>query len=112
MADHLVNMRLSKKQSKAEVAISSEKGPRFPYGLQISLDDDSLEKLGFDELPAVGAEMIVVGVGKVTRAGENRSQSGVNRDVSIQLERIEIEPRDDGSDHTAVDAVSRAVKDA
>ena len=111
MSDHLVNMRLSKKQSDEGAAISSPKGPQFPYGLQISLNEDSLKKLGFDELPAVGTEMIVVGVGKVTRASENRSQDGIHRDVSIQLERIEIEPLDDGSDHTAVEAVSKAIKD-
>ena len=111
MSDHLINMRLSRKQSNDEIAISSPKGPRFPYGLQISLDDDSLKKLGFDELPAIGTKMIVVGVGKVTRASENRSQDGIHRDVSIQLERIEVEPLDDGSDHTAVEAVSKAIKD-
>ena len=108
MSDHLVDMKMSKKQSTNEFAVSEDKDPRFPHGLSINLNDDSMKKLGFDELPVIGTEMIVVGVGKVTRASENRSQSGVDRDLQIQLERIEVEPLVKGSDHssneTAVDA--------
>ena len=112
MSHNLTNMQLSKKQSKAEVCCTDdEKGPRFPYGLSISLDDDSLKKLGFDTLPAVGTEMIVVGIGKIRSASENRSQRGVNRDVSIQLERIEVEPFEKAANKTAVDAVTKAIKD-
>ena len=114
MPHDLVDMKMSEKQSTNEFAVSAGKGPRFPHGLTISLNDDSMEKLGFGKLPAVGTEMIVVGVGKVTRASENRGQHGVDRDVSIQLERIEVEPLVTGSGHaddTAVDAVTKAVKD-
>ncbi len=112
MSDHLVDMKLSKKQAKNEVCCADdEKGPRYPYGLAISLDDDSLKKLGFDGLPAVGTEMIVVGVGKITRASENHSQRGLNRDVSIQLERVEVEPFTKPTDKTAVDAVTKAIKE-
>ena len=110
MSDHLVDMKLSKKDSNAEVALDSEKGPRYPYGLAISLDDSSMKKLGFDELPAVGTKMIVVGIGKVTRASENRRQGGVDRDMSIQLERLEVEPFVKPDD-TAVGAVTKALKE-
>ena len=105
----LISMKLSKEQATSEVAIGASEGPRFPFGLSINLDDDSLKKLGFDKLPGVGAEMTVSGVGTVTRASENRSQSGVSRDVSIQLEKLKVES---SSDATAVGAVTKAVKDA
>lgn len=112
MPHNLTDMKLSKKQAKNEVCCTDdEKGPRYPYGLGVSLDDDSLKKLGFSKLPAVGTEMIVVGIGRVTRASESRSQSGVNRDVSIQLERVEIEPFKKSANKTAVDAVTEAIKD-
>jgi len=109
MSSNLTDMKMSKKQSAHEFAVSEDKGPRFPHGLTINLNDDSMKKLGFDELPVVGTEMIVVGVGKVTRASENRRQGGVDRDMGIQLERIEVEPLVKG---TAVDAVTKAVRDA
>lgn len=113
MSKHLVDMKLSKKQSKAEVCgLSDEKGPRYPYGLSINLDSDSMKKLGFSELPEVGTKMIVVGLGRITSASEHSSQSGTHRDMSIQLERVEIEPFVKATDETALDAVTEAIKDA
>ena len=104
----LVSMKMSKKQSKGEFAIAETEGPRFPHGLSIHLNGDSMKKLGFTELPAVGTEMIVVGVGKIASASENRRQNGIDRDMSIQLERIEVEPL---NEDTAADAVTKAIKD-
>ena len=111
---NLTDMKLTKKESKESSGIPAvDDRPRFPFGLEIRLDDDSLKKLGFDSLPAVGEEFIVIGVGPVTSVSENQRQgSEVNRHLEIQLQRIEIEPLDDGSDETAVDAVSRGIKDA
>lgn len=115
MSKHLVDMKLSKKEAKDDLgmAVSESKGPRFPHGLSISLDDDSMKKLGFEDLIAVGTKMIIVGVGKVTNASENRRQNGVDRHVTIQLEKVEIEPFDKNTDHndTAVDAVTKAIKE-
>ncbi len=110
MPTNLVDMKMSKKQSKGEVCCADdEKGPRYPYGLAINLNSDSLKKLGFSKLPAVGTEMRVVGVGRITRASENRSQRGVDRDVNIQLEQVEVKP---SKKATAVDAVTEAIEDA
>ena len=109
---NLVSMKMSKKDSTNEFAVDSNDGPRFPHGLEIRLDKIALEKLGFTELPEVGTEMIIVAVGKVTSVHENKRQNSVTRSMEIQIEEIEVEPSDDGSDATAVDAVSRAVKDA
>lgn len=111
MSKHLVDMKLSQKQAK-DASTCDEKGPRYPYGLSINLDSDSMKKLGFDELPAVGTKMIVVGLGTITHAGERRSQDGVDRDMSIQLEMVEIEPFVKAEDETAVGAVSKAIRDA
>lgn len=113
MSDHLVSMKLSKKDAEEEFEVKAEDRPRFPHGLTLRLDDDSLKKLGITKLPSVGDEMIVVGIGRIQSSHENRRQSGVERSVSIQLEQLEVGPVDDkNTDHTAVDAVSRAVKEA
>ena len=116
MSEHLVNMRLSKKEAKEEFEPKADDRPRFPHGLTIRLDDDSLKKLGITELPAVGDEMIVAGIGKIESSHENSRQSGIDRSVSIQLEKLAIGPLDGNTDHntghTAVGAVSKAIKDA
>lgn len=106
----LTNMKRSKKERKnAEVAFDE---PQFPFGLSITLDDESLSKLGIKALPAVGEQMIVVGVGPVESVSQNeRSGSKRNRSVTIQLEQLEVGAVDDDSINSAEDAVSAAIKD-
>jgi len=112
MSDHLVDMKLTKKESKAEVATDS-KGPRYPYGLSISLDDESLKKLGFDSLPDVNDQFIVVGVGPVTSVRQSQDEDGADRSFSIQLEKLEVGPAVAGAaTDTALAAVNKGVDDA
>ena len=113
MSDHLVDMKLTKKESKAEVATDS-KGPRYPYGLSISLDDESLKKLGFDSLPDVNDQFIVVGVGPVTSVRQSERESGSDRSIQIQLQKLEVGPAVKGGAATdsALAAVSKGVDDA
>ncbi len=105
----LKSMKLSKKDAKREVAIdSSDSGPRFPHGITLHLNDETLKKLGIDKLPAVGAEMRVSGIGVVESSSQHQSQRRKNRDISIQLQRLEVKPTKKA---TAEDAVSDAIKE-
>ena len=108
----LTDMKLSKKEAKAEHEISTNDGPRFPHGLTIHLDDDSMKKLGFDSLPDVGEEFIVVGVGPVESANEHKRQNGVDRSMSIQLQRLEIGPVDGDDEDSLSAAIDNAIEDA
>lgn len=114
MPHKLTDMRLTKKEAKDDMAVPStgEKGPRFPFGLEIRLDNDSMKKLGFDNVPDVGEEFIVVGVGPVTSAHENKRQSGVDRSFEIQLQRIEIGPVDMDDEDELASAVDAAIEQA
>jgi len=108
----LTNMKLTKKEAKARNEVAIDSSDRFPFGLSISLDDEALDKLGL-ALPKVGTEMIVIGLGKVTNVSENSGENRrKHRNVSIQLEAIEVEPASKSKTPTAVDAVSDAIKDA
>lgn len=61
--------------SAPSVAPSEYKGPKYPYGLCISLDDDSLEKLGMaGDLPPVGSIINFMAIAKVTSASENERE--------------------------------------
>lgn len=104
----LTSMKMSKRDSKGECAIDCSDS-KYPYGIRINLDNHSLDKLGISKLPEVGTEMIVVGVGVVESANERKRRKGIDRDISIQLQRLEVGPLEES---TAEDAVSRAVKDA
>lgn len=110
MSDHkLVDMRRSKKERKSnEVAIEE---PSLPFGLSITLDDDSLKKLGFKELPAVGSKMVVAAIGTVKSVSERSSSRRKNRDVSIDLERLDVSPAPARKAKTAEEAITEAIKD-
>ncbi|MCB7130173.1 MAG: hypothetical protein J3T61_11615 [Candidatus Brocadiales bacterium] len=108
MSKHnLVSMKRTKKDKRDDRAESVDEN-NFPYGLTISLDDESLTKLGIKELPPVGEAKIIVAVGRVSSVSENSNERRTHRNMSIQIEKIEIAPLKKG---TATDAVSAAIKD-
>ncbi len=107
----LVNMRRSKKERKsAEKAMDEQ--PAVPWGLSITLDDESLDKLGFKKLPDVGDRMVVAAIGTVKPVSERSSERDKNRDVSIELDKLDVSPVPPRKVNTAEDAVSEAIKDA
>ncbi len=69
----------------AEPSVLSE-GPRYPWGLQVNLGNEELEKLGVAQLPNVEDEMILVGKVKVTRVASSQDgQAGTSRSVELQI---------------------------
>lgn len=105
----LVSMKLSKKQSKREFEIEPESGPRFPHGLSLNLNDESLTKLGIDKLPAVGKKLKVVGIGVVTSVSQHEGRNRKNRDITIQLQNLSV---DAATKKSAIDALDEGVADA
>ena len=60
----------------------------YPYGLQIRLDNETIEKLGIP-LPEVGKEVNIVAKAKITSASE-RSVEGGEADRSVELQITEM----------------------
>lgn len=95
----LTSMELSKKDKKENMPkpCGEYEGPNFPYGLTIRLDNTSLEKLGIDSLPKVGAKMTVSAIGVITSVSSHESKNRDDRNVEIQIQQLGIE-NDDESD--------------
>lgn len=85
MAD-LINME---KPRAKEKDASPEPGdaPRYPYGLQLHLDDEALEKLGLKALPRVQDKLRLVAQVSVVSVNEYEStdSDGVTRSVDLQI---------------------------
>ena len=64
------------------------KGPRYPWGLQINLDEDALEKLGINKLPSVGDYFIIQAKACVTSTHESKSENGSNQSLALQIEEM------------------------
>lgn len=91
-----VDMKKTKKEKKNSepMAIKAD-APEYPYGLTIDLNDDSLDKLGIDTLPAVGDVFTVTAKARVTRVSQSSSESsGSNshkdRNVCMQIEKLKV----------------------
>jgi len=73
----MINMKMSKEEAKEEgptLAGFSDKEPKYPYGLKLSVDDDSLEKLGLDTPPAVGTVFTITAKVKVDSLSTSQSE--------------------------------------
>lgn len=82
----MINMKMSAEEAKEGYNSGMMDQPEYPYGLCISLDDGSLEKLGITALPKVGSEMQITARCVVTSVGSNQVQGGdLESRVSLQI---------------------------
>lgn len=81
------NMALTKEERKptTDEAIVSERS-KYPHGLEVRLDDESLTKLGIKELPEVGMKLMLeakVVVESVSQ--EDKATGKPRRHVGLQI---------------------------
>ena len=106
------NMAMSKAEAKtmSEPCLVGAKdaGPRYPYGLEIRLNNEALEKLGI-ALPKVGTSVRVIADCCVTSVSSNERQKGEpNRSVELQIERLAV----NSEPETMEEAISKGVREA
>lgn len=66
--------------------------PRYPWGLQLRLENDQLQALSISSLPKVGATMTIQATVKVTRCSEEeREGAAPDRDISLQITDLGLE---------------------
>lgn len=82
------------KNMEQEVLTSAPKeieGPKYPYGLRITLEEEQLAALGMKLLPGIDKEVAVSAKGYVCRVSSNESEYGSHRCVEIQLTELALE---------------------
>ena len=71
---------------------SMQKGPKYPYGLCLRLEDGSIEKLGMKSLPKVGAVVSIEAKGNIKSMSEDESMgNGKRRMLEIQITDLAFE---------------------
>lgn len=89
-----------------EIGYSS--GDKYPWGLRLDLNKETLKKLGLTDLPEPGATMRLEASVEVVSASINKRTDGeADRRIEVQITKMSIEPDSDG----AVGAVNRALDD-
>lgn len=72
----MVNMQQSAEESQEANEPAVADAPKYPYGLELRLDEEALAKLGMDKPPAVGTEMMISAKVVVTSASQYQTQDG------------------------------------
>lgn len=75
----LVNMQQSPEEAKKNAICCDSDAPdqpRYPYGLELHLDEETLNKLGLTAPPAVGTTMMINAKVMVTSASQYQRQGG------------------------------------
>lgn len=84
----LIDMKLSpEKQSemKSEATIGGGDQDQYPYGLQIRLGKDELEKLGIKNLPSPNQVAVLTAQVEVTSVSSYDTQQGEDKSISLQI---------------------------
>ncbi len=84
-----------KRQSETEdsTMLSPKMQDEYPWGLRLSLDDETLTKLGMGGLPKIDAEYKLVALACVVSISQNESAEGApRRHVELQIEQMVLAP--------------------
>jgi len=66
--------------------------PRYPWGLNIGLENEVLENLGIEKLPSVGDVVVICAKARVESVSMSENQDKTkNRRVQLQITDMEIE---------------------
>jgi hypothetical protein len=90
----LTNMKIKKKKVRNEaMALPDENRERYPYGLEVSLNDESLRKLGLDVKDYdVKENLKLVCKAKITRLSSNENLEGEDNHMSLQITDLSVTP--------------------
>lgn len=91
MAGKLVSMKLDPKareEKYAESAIVDR--PLYPWGLELRLDDEALEKLGLAKLPPAGGTIMILARADVTGSNSRDEVDGAGKVKTSQSLTLQI----------------------
>lgn len=93
-SDGLVDMKSpkkSKKELKNQYEVSPSSQDRYPYGLEIRLENESIDKLGMTELPEVGEVVMITAKATVESVSSSeRQDKSPHRCVTLQITRLKV----------------------
>lgn len=91
MKDLKISKQEVKEKNKAMQVIGSSDQERYPYGLRLDLNNDTLEKLGMKKLPTVGTVLMFEAKAKVVGSRQSATEGSENRSVELQITHIDLE---------------------
>lgn len=88
----LINMENTPAEAKEMVNPAADGGPKYPWGLCITLNNDSLEKLGVKTLPTVGTEVTIIAKATISAGRVNATEAdGTSSSMDLQITDMQID---------------------
>jgi len=88
----LVNMKRTTKANKIQDIPSTGEREKYPYGLEITLETESLNKLGISLLDyKIGGEVNIVAKGKVERISQSEELGRDRKTMGIQITHLSLD---------------------
>jgi len=92
MTPSLINMQMSAEEAKEYTEPSLAEQPKYPWGLCITLNDESLDKLNVKTLPTVETVVTIIAKATVSRISENQTQGGESeRSMDLQITDLQLD---------------------
>lgn len=85
--------------------------PDYPWGLRVRLTEKEIDKLGIKDLPQVGAEMVVNGIGKVVEVYASDTGDARRRGFEFILTDLALSPKDEGEKPSAARVMFPGMKE-
>jgi hypothetical protein len=83
---NLTSMKSQPSQAKSMAEPCEIEPPAYPYGLRISLNNDSLKALGLKVMPPVGSRIEITALAEVDSVSEyERAEQEPQRELSLQI---------------------------
>ncbi len=90
MPANLIDLKLTESErDEAKEATIDSPDNKYPYGLQLNLDNDTIAKLDLKAVE-VGEELTIQAVAKVKGIRENETEDDKDRNVEIQITKMAI----------------------
>lgn len=91
----LINMENTPAEAQQMINPSATDAPKYPWGLEICLNDDSLAKLGIKTMPAVGTEVTIVAKATVAATRESATEGdGTHSSMDLQITDMQVDGLD------------------
>lgn len=92
----LISMENTPQEALQQVGMTpASDAPKYPWGLEINLNDDSLDKLGVKALPAVGTEVTIVAKATVSSTSERATEGeGACASMCLQITDMQLDGLD------------------
>lgn len=91
----LISMQQSPEEAKEQTEPKASDAPKYPWGLCLTLNDDSLEKLGIDKLPEVGSVVTITARAEVSSIRDYQTQGGESEaSMDLQITDMQVDGMD------------------